>query len=829
MIALILKEIRSFFSSLLGYVVVSAFLLILGLFLWVFDVGWNILSHGIATLDSFFTLAPWVLVFFVPAITMRTFSEERRSGTLELLLTHPLKEGQIINAKFIGAVTLILTALLPTLWFVYLTGYLGSPQWNLDMGVVWGSYLGLFLLATTMASIGIFASSMTKEPLESFLFAMILSTVGYIAFNAVDFFDLFGTWDYIILNLGFEHHYRNLSSGLIDTRDIAYFLFVNVFFLQSARFVLALERGRLDRESTRLIIILSTAVVLFFAVHIVDYNFDVTKEKRYELTEGSYNLLKKIKSQEKEVLVTCYLTGDYPVGWKMLEIAIREKLEDLSDYSEGKFRFQFEDIYESDDSQTIGQNQQSLLERGLSFTRIIYNEKGKQSNQIIWPAAIVHCNGKEIPVQFFNSEIPQPSSAMIQGAIDNIEFHLSSALNRALERDRKQIAFIEGHGELEEIEVGDLVLALEKDYGVTRVRLDGKLNALCDKLDGMKYRTNKFDLAIIAKPDSMFSDKDRLILDQFLLAGGRVLWMVDPVVTDLDSLKTNQVTMATENKLNIYHQLFDYGVRLNKDLVLDPICAPILLDAGPLGNQRNQMMFSWYFAPVSIPQIESDFNHAITTNLDPVHFDFVSSIDLVDTDPNIKKTVLLYSSEKARRHLAPVRVTSSIVDLEPSYFTTHTKPYTPFAVLLEGKFKSHFTDILPPALAHDPDFAFRSIGRPSAMVVISDGDICKNKVVDKPSGRIKPLGYDRYANSVVYDNKEFLLNTINYLLDENSLISLRSRSVTIRNLDQTTIKENGLVIKSIALVVPIFVIILVAVILLSVRKRLYAIKHEIKS
>ena len=192
--------------------------------------------------------------------------------------------------------------------------------------------------------------------------------------------------------------------------------------------------------------------------------------------------------------------------------------------------------------------------------------------------------------------------------------------------------------------------------------------------------------------------------------------------------------------------------------------------------------------------------------------------------------MLLYSSEQARRHLAPVRVSSSVVDLEPSYFTTHTKPYTPFAVLLEGEFKSHFTDILPPVLANDPDFAFRPVGKPSAMVVISDGDICKNKVIDKPSGRtILPLGYDRYAKRVVYDNKEFLLNTINYLLDENSLISLRSRSVTIRNLDQTQINENGLAIKSLALIIPLFFIILVAVLLLSIRKRIYAVRHEIKS
>ena len=180
------------------------------------------------------------------------------------------------------------------------------------------------------------------------------------------------------------------------------------------------------------------------------------------------------------------------------------------------------------------------------------------------------------------SDTPQPTDAMIRGSINSIEYQLSSALNRALTQDRKQIAFIEGHGELPEHEVGDFVMSLEENYGVTRVEIDGKLNALCDK-QGMKYEVTKFDLAIIAKPDSVFSDKDRLILDQYLMAGGGILWMVDPVLTDLDSLRSAQTTLAVDNDLGLYHQLFDYGVRLNKDLILDPQCAPIAFDTGPQG------------------------------------------------------------------------------------------------------------------------------------------------------------------------------------------------------------------------------------------------------
>ncbi len=821
--ALILKEIRSFFSSLIGYVVISAFLLMLGLFLWVFPGPWNILSSGMATMDSFFTLAPWVLLFLVPAITMRSFSEERRSGTLELLLTHPLLEGQIILAKFLGALSLIAMSLLPTLSFVLVLGELGNPVWNLDLGGIWGSYLGLFLLASSMAAIGIFSSTTTKQPLVAFLTTMILSTVGYIGFTALSDFSLFGSWDYLFSNLGFEAHYRSLSRGLIDTRDVAYFIFIDVLFLQLARYVLAVERGRVGRELAKLSIVLATSSVLYFAVHLTSFSLDVTAEMRHTLTQGSINLLEKMDTAKSEAVVTCYLSGDYPASWRRLEIAIKEKLEDFSSHSNGNLRFQFVDIYESDDRQTIGQNENRLLELGLSFTRIGYQSSGGRTFQNVWPAALISCNGKDVPVQFFMSDTPQPTDAMIQGSINSIEYQLSSALNRALTQDRKQIAFIEGHGELLEHEVGDFVMSLEENYGVTRVKIDGKLNALCDKLEGMKYRVTKFDLAIIAKPDSAFSDKDRLILDQYLMAGGRILWMVDPVLTDLDSLRSAQTTLAVDNDLGIYHQLFDYGVRLNKDLILDPQCAPIAFDAGPQGNQRNYQLFSWYFAPLAIPQALDQISHPITTNLDPIHFDFVSSMDTVGSDPNVRKTVLLSSSSRSRKHLAPVRVSSAVVDLKPDYFSTHTTPHSPMALLLEGKFSSHFTDIIPPGLQSDPEFAFRSEGRPSAMIVISDGDIARNKALETPQGwQIYPLGYDRYAADVVYDNKEFLLNAVNHLLDENSMISVRSRAITLRSLNDELISSQRLGWQSLALVLPLIFVILIAAILLKYRQYKYA-------
>ena len=817
--ALILKEIRSFFSSLIGYVVIATFLLLMGLFLWVFPGPWNILSSGVASMDPFFTLAPWVLLFLVPAITMRSFAEERRSGTLELLLTRPLLEGEVVFAKFIGALALIFLALVPTLGFVWIIGELGSPQWNLDLGSIWGSYIGLFMLSSSIAAIGIFLSASTSQPLVAFLSASILSTVGYIGFTALGDFALLGNWDYYFVNLGFEAHYRSLSRGLIDSRDIAYFIFVDVLFLQLARFVLALERGRIGREGLRLSLVVAIFCVLLFFAHVVNFSVDLTSEKRHTLTEGSILLMDELEEDGHDVIITCYLTGDFPAQWKRLENSIREKLEEFAGASNNHLRFQFVDIYETDDPRTQGQNEEQLLEQGLAFTRIGYETGGGKTFRNIWPSALISSGGKEVSVQFFRSETPQPTEEMIQGSINSIEYEIASSLRRVLFDEVPNIVFIEGHGELPEIEVADFMNSLDEDYLVSRIRLNGKINILSERLEGMKYRTNRFDLAIIAGPDSTFSDKDRLILDQFLMAGGRMLWMVDPILTNLDSLRTAQTTMATANQLGLNHQLFDYGVRLNRNLIIDPQCAPIAFDAGPQGNQRSMQLFSWYFAPLAIPQ---GISHPITTNLDPIHFDFVSGLDTVSTDAELKKTVLLRSSANARTYKAPIRVSSSIVDLDPSYFTSNNTPFTPFAVLLEGSFKSHFTDIIPDTLLQDVNFAFRSEGKPSAMVVIGDGDIAKNKVINTQEGlQIYPLGYDRYAGRVVYDNKEFLRNVVNHLLDESSMISVRSRAITLRSLDDDRISSSRLGWQSLAIGLPLILVLLSGLMVFKHRSSVY--------
>ncbi len=815
MLALIAKEFRGFFSSLIGYVVVATFLLLMGLFLWVFPGDWNLLDGGMATLDPLFDWAPWVFLFLVPAITMRTFAEERRVGTLELLLTSPLGEGRIVWAKFFGAWSVLIAALVPTTSYVLVIGTLGSPAWNLDLGATCGSALGLVLLGGALVALGVLMSAWSNNPLVAFLNSVVISLFMYIGFTALGTFELWGAWDQAFTRLGMEAHFRSLGRGLIEMDDVAYFIWFIGICLAAAQWAL---RSRLERpgiDGVRFILWVGVLSLGWWSISILDWRYDWTAEQRYSLTEATEEFLDDLGD---EVLITCYLTGEFPATWKRLEQALEDKFEEFNAASNGKFRYVFEDIYAIDDPSTIGQNEQTLYDRDLRFTRISYQEQGVKAFKTVWPAATLNFNGQSVPIQFFKSDLPEPTEVMMQGSINAIEFELISALRRASRTEKPQIAILEGHGELNEYEAADLTSTLDEDYDVTRVRLEGKVHVLSEKLDGMKHRRNRYDLLIVAQPDSAFSLKDQMLIDQFVMNGGRVLWLVDPIETNLDSLSKYQFTWGETRELEIYDLIYSYGARLNRNLIIDQQCAPILLGAGPQGNQDNYEMFSWYFAPIALPQ---GISHPITTNLDPIHFEFVSRVDTVNCAGDVKKTVLLASSERSREYRAPIRIATDIVDLKPEYFTRGNDGPQPFAVLLEGTFQSGFSDRIPSELRTDENFAFREESATTAQLVIGDGDLARNKIVTSSTGvpQVVPLGFDRYAGSIVYDNKEFLLNAISYLLDEASSISVRSRSIDLRPLDREKIRTSRATWQGLAVALPLLIVMLLGKLFTWLRRR----------
>lgn len=551
---------------------------------------------------------------------------------------------------------------------------------------------------------------------------------------------------------------------------------------QDKTLVSRIGRSRRAADLSELGIGIAIVLVVLFMGSFMRLRMDLTSEKRYTLTQATRQLVEDLPDV---VYVRVYLTGELPADLLKLSQATRDLLDEMRVFDSEKIEYSFIDPSASPDEKTRNEIYDQLQAQGLTYSSIRLRDKGAYTERIVFPGALVTYKDKTVPVQLLKTQLRTPDADIVNRSINNLEYEFASAFRQVTSLRKQKIAFLEGHGELDPMFLQDITQALREQYTVSRVRIDEKLDALSHRVEGVKYRVNDYDALIVAKPDSTFSQRDRYVIDQFVMNGGKVLWLLDAMNANLDSLRRNQFSIATPLPLELDDLLFHYGVRINKDLVLDKSCAPIEIYTQPYGNQRKLERFPWYFEPVVIPQS----THPIVTNIDPVHLRFTSSMDTIATD-NIRKTILLTSSPASRMMRNPVRISLNIVEMDMG-FERNSTPYMPLAVLLEGPFTSAFTDRLPTQFTSDPDVAYREQGKHTAQIVVSDGDVIANRV-DPSKGMFYMLGFDRYANAKIYGNREFITNAMNYLLDDQSLISIRSREITLRQLDPDRIvQERG--------------------------------------
>lgn len=556
------------------------------------------------------------------------------------------------------------------------------------------------------------------------------------------------------------------------------------------------QRSGMSKRTGDLLELLLGVAGLLLLVYIgsfVRLRADLTSEQRYTLRPATKEL---VEGLEDEVFVKVFLSGALPADLERLSKATRELLDELHVIGPDRINYSFVDPNASDDAATRNAVYDDLQKQGLRYSSIRLRENGAFVERIVFPGAIVTYRERSTPVQLLKSQLRAPDADMVNRSINNLEYELASAIRRVVATQRPRVGFLEGHGELSPMQVADISQALEEQYDVSRVRIDGRIDALSKKGEEIAVRVNSYDALIVAKPDSVFSDRDRYVLDQFVMNGGRVLWVVDVMNANLDSLRKNQFSIATPLELGVNELLFSYGARINNDLVLDRSCAPIEIFTQPYGDQRKLERFPWYFEPISVPQS----THPVVANVDPVHFRFASSLDTI-TAEGVRKTVLLTSSPASYAQRNPVRISLNMVELDMG-FEKRSTPYLPLAVLLEGTFTSPYADRLPPAFRDDRAVAFKERSKETAMIVVADGDVIANRV-DAAKGMFYPLGYDRYANTKLYGNREFLVNAMNYLLDDKSLISIRSRELTLRQLDPLRSENERTLIQLLNLVLPV--------------------------
>ncbi len=556
------------------------------------------------------------------------------------------------------------------------------------------------------------------------------------------------------------------------------------------------------RDLTSLGLAIIILILLNFVGSFVFHRFDLTSEKRYTLSEATKKLLSNLNDV---VYVKVYMgkDEDFPAGFKHLRNETQEMLDEFRAYADDNIEYEFINPSESTDKKQQEEIFKQLYDKGLQPTNLEVKDENGSSQKIIWPAALVSYHGHEVPWQLLKTQIGSSSEMQLNNSIQALEYEFASCIRNLSTDIRPQIGFMEGHGELDSLAVDDIENSLSEFYSLKRIKINESLNAL----KGLKA-------IIIAKPDTSFSEKDKYIIDQYVMNGGKVLWVIDPLNTSVDSLRKSGGTIATPYLLNLDNLFFKYGVRINPNLIVDMQSSAIPVNKAFVGQEPRFELMPWLFSPLIMPTSA----HPIVKNLDVIKIDFGSSIDTVAAK-GIKKTILLHTSKYSKILNAPVRIDLRMANMRPDE-NQFTNPYQPVAVLLEGEFESVFKNRMHPKFITGTSIPFKEKGVNTQMIMISDGDIIRNEVqysTQKPYA----LGYDKYTNQT-YGNKNFILNCINYLCDDSGLISVRARELTLRLLDKKKVLNERLKWQLINVLLPLLTILVFGIIHHIIRKRKYA-------
>lgn len=561
-------------------------------------------------------------------------------------------------------------------------------------------------------------------------------------------------------------------------------------------------------------------LVLVFANVISSYlfrRFDLTSEKRYTLSESTKEVLKGLDDQ---VLFRVYLEGDdLPAEYRRFRNDIKNMLDQFRAYSSNvEYEFINPNAFKTEEEKM--QLYQTLVKKGLVPIPIATEEEGVQKQQVVYPAMEVTYKGRETALQLQSAGLSSRSTEeVINTSVENLEYNFVTALHRLTRPVQARVGFLTGHNELDKIDIYDIQMSLVDDYKVENVYLNKNINALTGRIqnvsDSSVTVSNKYDVLIVPKPLETFSDKDLYVIDQFVMYGGKILWLVDALDADLDSLQGKEQTFATRLPTNLEEMFFNYGVRINPDLLMDYRCRGIPM----MGNDNRMQLVPWYYFPTLVPNSD----HPIVRNLDVLKTDFISSIDLIDN--NIKKTVLLTTSDHVHIKNAPVNVQLADARI-PVNEQLFNRSNLPVAVLLEGSFQSLFRNRLATAFMELSEIGYKSeCEKPTQMIVVSDGDIIRNGVQSSEQGLYPlPLGYDKYTD-VMFANKTFILNAINFLAGDEAMIDARPRNIAIRRLDVAKVKSQRGYYQFANIVYPVVLVLLLAAVVLCARVLRYRRKQ----
>ena len=495
---------------------------------------------------------------------------------------------------------------------------------------------------------------------------------------------------------------------------------------------------------------------------------DLTQDKRYTLSETTRKTLSQI---QQPLVIDVLLKGNIPTEFKKLQT---EAVQLLEEYTAANDHLIVNFVNPLEDEPNADAAIQNLINNGLQPLQIAQTEAGKSSVEYIFPWAVISDGKRVEKVRLFIDKLGTTDQERVQNSVQRLEYNLTDALHKFTVKKQKKIAILRSNGTLEDVYLYDFLKTAREYYFIAPFTLDSVATNAEKNLKDLE----KFDLLLVAKPTSPFSDEQKQVIDQYIMNGGRVLWLIDQVNVSLEDMyKTGGVTMAMPLDLNLTDMFFQYGFRLNYTLINDLYFSEIVVATGD-GSQSRYMNIPWVYNPMVL----SSNNHLINSNLDAVRLQFANSIDTLKN--GVKKTVLLSSSPFSKADGTPREINLRI-DPKAMNKELYKKGNIPLAVLLEGEFKSTYKDRVRPLELKEN----ATLSRPTKMIVVSDGDIIKNDF-DSQHKMPLELGFDRWT-SKYYDNKAFLQNAMNYLLDDTEFLTLRNKKVQLAFLDKEKVAESA--------------------------------------
>ncbi|MCB0460590.1 MAG: gliding motility-associated ABC transporter substrate-binding protein GldG [Flavobacteriaceae bacterium] len=546
----------------------------------------------------------------------------------------------------------------------------------------------------------------------------------------------------------------------------------------------------MKRTGIHIVLVFIALVAINFVASKLYKRFDLTSDKRYTLSKTTENIVKNL---QETAFVNVYLEGDFPAEFKRLQIETKQHLEELSAINSNiKFRF----IDPIDDAE-------SLIKEGLEPSRLSVQEGGKVSEAVIFPWATIEYKDKKENISLLASQTTGSQEEQLQNSIQNLEYAFSDAIHKVTSETKQKIAILKGNGELEDIYLAGFLLNLRQYYILAPFTLDS-VNVHPQKT--LEQLTD-YNLTIIAKPTEKFSEAEKFTLDQYITNGGKTLWLIDNVTAELDSLMQSGQSVVINKDLNLTDQLFSYGVRINYTIVRDAYSSMIRLASGNVGDKAQYQDFLWPYYPL----VTSQNNHPITKNIDRVNLKFANSIDTLKN--GIKKTVLLQSSEVSKAVGTPFIISLEEVAKKPSQEDYNIGNQI-LGVLLEGAFTSAYNNRVKPF--ETPIYKEKSSD--NKMIVIADGDVIANEVYQ---GQPLQLGVDKWTN-IRYGNADFLMNAINYMLDDTGLLQLRSKTIHLKFLDKQKAYNERTFWQTINVAIPLALLAIFGIIYTFIRKRKYS-------